>query len=334
MLPENKKILFFSLDHFDYLADGFLIGLKSHQNLIVYEYPGNKIVYKTIDNLSNQHGMAFTIGKVLDIKSQILYANQIPFDQIDLFVFPSIQHQYSLVKKFLPYLKKENTLILDGADSPSLFPYSGYFIQKPKAWFFPPLHYRFHYYKREWIKNEGFYSKLNKVLPNIFIKFLINQRNIRPISFSIPEGKIIKALPQKTKLFPKHIVDEEVANHIEGSSTKYAFDNEKAYYADLQASKFGITTKRAGWDCMRHYEIAANGAVICFKDLDKKPVTCAPHGLIDGVNCINYKNYEDLTRKIEKIDIACYSELQKNSFLWVKSYNCFNTIKHILNTFL
>ena len=41
-------------------------------------------------------------------------------------------------------------------------------------------------------------------------------------------------------------------------------------------SRFGVTAKRAGWDALRHYEIAAAGAVPCFRDLDRKPATCAP----------------------------------------------------------
>ena len=145
----------------------------------------------------------------------------------------------------------------------------------------PKPNKNFIYFKREWTPDTKFY-RYYKLIPKPFVKVFTRPKNLNKISFSIPEEKIIESLPVKTKLFPKHIVDEEVAAKVEGSFTKYAFENEKDYYADLQASKYGITTKRSGWDCMRHYEIAANGAVICFKDLDKKPETCAPHGLIPG----------------------------------------------------
>ena len=75
---------------------------------------------------------------------------------------------------------------------------------------------------------------------------------------------------------------------------------ENQYYSDLQQSKFGITVKRGGWDCHRHYEIAANGAVICFRDLASKPQSCAPHGL-NTSNTIIYNSVEDLKRQVEKL---------------------------------
>jgi hypothetical protein len=80
--------------------------------------------------------------------------------------------------------------------------------------------------------------------------------------------------------------------------TKYAFQHEKEYYYDLRISKFGITTKRGGWDCLRHYEIAANNAIVCFRNLNEKHDSCAPHGLKVGYNCIDYSNYAELMQKI------------------------------------
>src|SRR5204863_8665429 len=85
----------------------------------------------------------------------------------------------------------------------------------------------------------------------------------------------------KANLLPRHIVDPEVRARVAGASAAYAFDSEADYYADLQRARFGITTRRSGWDCLRHYEIAANGAVPCFRDLTLKASTCAPHGLGD-----------------------------------------------------
>jgi hypothetical protein len=94
-----------------------------------------------------------------------------------------------------------------------------------------------------------------------------------------------------------------------GTGTRYLFDDEDAYYADLRASRFGVTTKKGGWDCMRHYEIAANGCVPAFRDLDRKPATCAPHGL-DETNCVPYRDADDLTRRLEAIGEPEYRALQ------------------------
>ena len=40
---------------------------------------------------------------------------------------------------------------------------------------------------------------------------------------------------------------------------------------------FGVTRKKAGWDCMRHLEIMANGAVPFFTDLQELPAKTMQH---------------------------------------------------------
>ena len=231
----------------------------------------------------------------------------------------------------MPWLTYDNTIILDGADSPPLFPYSGYFWRRPYYWFIPRAHKRFRYFKREWIPAQTYHYRFYRLLPEALCKMLPHPKNLRKISFSIPEEKIIKVLPRKTKLFPRHIVDPEVARKLPGSSTSYAFNTEEEYYADLQSARFGITTKRSGWDCLRHYEIAANGTVICFRELDKKPVECAPHGLEDGVNCLTYKDYEHLMQKINYLSPANYELLQQEGWDWAKQNSCQKRAEYLMN---
>jgi len=57
----------------------------------------------------------------------------------------------------------------------------------------------------------------------------------------------------------------------------YIYKNEYSYYIDYQTSLFALTTKKAGWDCMRHYEILANGCIPLFKDLDQCPPNTMTH---------------------------------------------------------
>jgi hypothetical protein len=68
---------------------------------------------------------------------------------------------------------------------------------------------------------------------------------LHQIGFSIPEQAIVNNLPEKTKLFPSHIVDHELCERI-GASRFYAFADEAAYRNDLACNRFGITTRRAG----------------------------------------------------------------------------------------
>ena len=58
---------------------------------------------------------------------------------------------------------------------------------------------------------------------------------------------------------------------------------------------------------MTFHEIAANGAVPCFRDLHLKPATCAPHGMNDG-NCISYRSgSHDLASRLDSISESEYA---------------------------
>lgn len=51
----------------------------------------------------------------------------------------------------------------------------------------------------------------------------------------------------------------------------YALNSESEYYSAYSDALFGITFKKGGWDCLRHYEIIASGTVPYFMDIDKIP---------------------------------------------------------------
>ena len=136
-------------------------------------------------------------------------------------------------------------------------------------------------------------------------------------SFSIPEEKIISTIPEKQTMFPRHIVDIEVAQYI-GRMTSYAFTHEDDYRQNLAESRFGITLRRGGWDCLRHYEIAASGTIPCFRNLSQKPPHCAPHGLKDGDNCIAYKGVGQLLKRLEALTPNQELAMRLKALQWAK----------------
>ena len=69
---------------------------------------------------------------------------------------------------------------------------------------------------------------------------------VYPISFSIPPEKIIDYVPTKTRI---------TASIIPGDLSTYIYKTEESYYQGYRDSFFGVTMQKAGWDCMRHYEI-------------------------------------------------------------------------------
>lgn len=96
-----------------------------------------------------------------------------------------------------------------------------------------------------------------------FKRELINSTlTIYPIGFAIPAEKIIKTVPSKNR---------DWAINYPGKLNTYIHKTEDSYYSDYQISKFAATFKKEGWDCLRHYEILANGCLPYFKDLHDCP---------------------------------------------------------------
>lgn len=97
----------------------------------------------------------------------------------------------------------------------------------------------------------------------LFLCFLAVFRSavstVYPIQFSISETKIVDAIPEKTQDF---------AYIIPGQLWSYIYSEEKDYYEGYQNSYFAYTWKKGGWDCMRHYEILANGCIPYFVGLE------------------------------------------------------------------
>lgn len=324
------KILLLNRGFNDYLADGVFHGFRTMFGSDVIDYPRCDWMYKDFSEVDKLHGKGFSLYRTLKsikIDRYNIY-EKVRNSYFDLIVFGSIHDTFGTYFQLFPYLKKNSVIFLDGNDHPAPFPFHSYFWRTFRNLCVPKVSNNFLYFKREWTPETTFY-RYYKVMPKSILNYLPNLANYRKINFGFPSEKIIKVLPKKSKLFNTHIVDPEVKQNIKGASLDYAFAAEKDYYNDLKASKFGITTKKGGWDCMRHYEIAANGTVPCFRDLDKKPDSCAPHGF-DSTNSITYSSYHDLLGKISSISDEEYASLQSGALKWIKGQTTVNIAKKIL----
>ena len=94
-------------------------------------------------------------------------------------------------------------------------------------------------------------------------EYIETTKNVEPINLSVPKSKILNSIDVK----PIHLV----APLIPGKSKTYIYKNEEDYYKMYQKSIFGITYKKTGWDCMRHYEILMNGCLPLFLDIENCP---------------------------------------------------------------
>jgi hypothetical protein len=89
---------------------------------------------------------------------------------------------------------------------------------------------------------------------------------IHPLPLAFPREKIPQALYKIQSL----------AKLIPGDPSTYIYQNETDYYAGYNQSLFAVTFKKAGWDCMRHYEILACHCIPWFEGIEYCPAKICP----------------------------------------------------------
>lgn len=118
-----------------------------------------------------------------------------------------------------------------------------------------------------------------------------------PISFAFPTSKVNFNV-EKTR---------DIAICDPRDRSTYIYKNEKDYYNGYGESKYGITMKKAGWDCLRHYEILGNGCLPIFLDIERCPepiMTNFPKKLakeiVRGYNQNSLPNYDEYAPKFKE----------------------------------
>lgn len=341
------RILFLTDDREDYLADSILHGLKQLEEHEVTDYPRKTILYQDSPHINRTekdpkdlplYGNGFTLYGRLPNRTchRDLITQRLENGWFDITIVGNIWRQWDLVEKFSLGCARTKTLLLDGEDDARSFFVSSQFIRQLCL--------------GSWDINIGaaFLAKRehpeadrpgNKQKRQALIRSLWKAIGLRlprkevPISFGIPEELILNSPCQKRRDFASHIVDPEVRQWLQIDHKRHLFFRQEDYYRDLQEARFGITTKRGGWDCLRHYEIAANRSLICFKDLDKKAELCAPHGL-GHENCIIYKNARDLMERCEGLSVEDYRKLELNSWEWIKTKTTKSVARELIKTAL
>ena len=328
MTGSHPRVLFVTTDSSDYMSDTLMHGLRLLLGERLVETPRRDPLYSDFppEWRKQQYGRGFTLysGSLEPIEIDRSGSREHLADgDFDLLVIGDIWRCYGDFVELLPLAGDTRIAVVDGVDSEAPVPYEPRWWRRPGSWFLPRPHRHAAYFKRELTPRTTW-----------FRSYLTNPRarrpprGMRPISFGIPEHLVLDDVPSKSKDFPAHVVDPEVAGRV-GSATSYAFEDEAAYYSDLRASRFGITTKRGGWDCMRHYELAASGCVICFRELGLKPPSCAPHGL-DSSNSVEYRDADDLLARLEGLSEAHAQELRHAALGWARD----NTTRAVAARFL
>jgi len=264
----------------DYLEVGMFHGLKTVLGDNFVDFPEKKIMYGDWSDTvkENMHGYGFSMYRHPFKKISSEFRSSIDFSSFDAVLFGTLtQHDnypdYSYITNYYP---KNRIWYLDGNDL-----YGTAKVMRR--------------YENEYIiGNQG---------KNCFKRELIFEEDgVYPTGFGIPECQIMEIdLSKKNKLFqktaPSYSKFEQAQEY--GTRNHYVFKNEEDYYEDMRTSWFGLSCKKGGWDCLRHYEIMAAGAVLLFRDYNKKPKNCSPQNL----PCFSYSSPEELLSLLNRLII-------------------------------
>lgn len=88
--------------------------------------------------------------------------------------------------------------------------------------------------------------------------------SVFPISFAIHDGKFGEWSYSRQKI-------RGFSKAVPNMTYSYSYDTEEEYNKQYIESYFAITSKKAGWDCLRHYEIIAAGCIPYFDDIANCP---------------------------------------------------------------
>ena len=302
------RILYLTSPGEDYLQDQILLGLRESLGGKVLDYPRKTVLYRNCPvPRRDLYGRGFTVWKLLDdIQVDRGDLNRrIEAGEFETLIFGNIWRQRRKFREFRARRQLRRCFrrvgFLDGEDH--------------KRTYLPALRYGL-YFKRE-------------------IRIALPLPRARRINFSIPGAKLRARPLKKDQLFARHVQCEEayklevVRRHCRKS---YLFEKEEDYYRDLARSQYAVTMKKMGWECQRHYEIAANHTVPCFYRLSRKPRRCAPHGLVDGENVLAFDSADELQEKINEVRrTGRYAELREGAFQWAVRNSCRRVAERLLN---
>jgi len=217
----------------DYMNDLILHGLRELYGNDVVDYPGCWYLYsdevkKRNFDTNKLWGKGFNLNNSLheyDLIDREDISAKIKSKYFDLIVYGSIRRS----SHFLDEVIKSNNkyIFIDGEDDRVI---DNNCANKSL------------YFKRELLKETS---------------------NIKPINFSIPKEKIVKAI----NFNPKNLLSPLIPGKIQ----TYIYNDEKSYNQMYQNSIFALTYRKGGWDCFRHYEILMNGCIPLHLEIDKCP---------------------------------------------------------------
>jgi|LauGreDrversion4_2_1035121.scaffolds.fasta_scaffold352494_2 hypothetical protein len=221
----------------DYQNDCLLIGLKELYGDDVVDVNRRKHLYTDYPEelVPNNYGKGFTVTRCIeeDNADRTDIENKIKSKYFDYVIYGSVWRNTDYLKLVLDNYDRNKIAFIDGNDQT-----------------------KFHHV----IKHGTLYFKRELMYENN-MEFEQYFGNVIAIGFAFPTKKL-KFGEKKTQF---------MSQSVPGNPRTYVFDKEEDYFADYQKSQFGITGAKAGWDCLRHYEIMGNGCMPLFENIHECP---------------------------------------------------------------
>lgn len=221
----------------DYQNDCLLIGLKELYGDDVVDVNRRKHLYTDYPEelVPKNYGKGFTVTRCIeeDNADRTDIENKIKSKYFDYVVYGSVWRNTDYLKLVLDNYDRNKIAFVDGDDQTKI---------------------------NHVVKHGTLYFKRELMYENN-MEFEQYFGNIIAIGFAFPTKKL-NFKEKKTQY---------MSQSIPGNPRTYIFDNEQDYYADYQKSQFAITKAKAGWDCLRHYEIMGNGCMPLFENIQECP---------------------------------------------------------------
>lgn len=306
----------------DYLADLIVGGLISDPSTTIFTNAVCEYLYddQTVESVFNLYGWGHTVCRKLDssfrskpiIVMEDEIENVLSKENFDLVVYSSVTRRSPSLEQKHPHFSADFIeIVKQYYPKEKIIVFDG----EDRTSLLEPIVPYVTYYKRELLPED-----VNRALP---------------VAFSFP----------KYWKMDKDYFEEEkktiLAHNDPRDRSTYVYQVEKEYYRQYSRSLFAFTMKKAGWDCMRHYEILGSGCVPYFYGIENKPVTIMcnwPISLQIDANRLCEKMLEkypdNSISSVSDADISKYNTIKNEFDQWFTSNSLSNVYFNILKKHL
>jgi hypothetical protein len=267
------KILYLSQgNQLDYQDDCLFIGLKELFGSDIIDHNKRTLSYYPFTgDPSNYYGRGMTVTGILpdlEVDRTDIF-NKIQNKYFDYIVYGSIHRYNDFLNDVLNIYPKNKIIVVDGEDSSTAI--------------HPVFTEGVVYFKRELIFQHPRLIPISFAMPTTKGSFITDKKN-NNLSFTKP-----REVKNFDNINPEDIIGTIMT--LQGPVTQIRvncqYNTEEEYYQNYQNSRFAITSKKGGWDCLRHYEIIGNGCIPIFENIKDCPnltLTLFPKKLCNKVN--------------------------------------------------